>query len=65
MRPPIPLTDAKPIAYAPLADANPRAGSVTLVDFAGSDDWTKTKPFRIALADGSGRARPGMPRAAC
>ena len=49
-----PATDANPIDYTPLADANPRAGSVTLVDFAGADDWTKTKPFRIALADGSG-----------
>jgi hypothetical protein len=48
-----PATDANPIAYAPLADANPRVGSVTLVDFAGADDWTKTKPFRLALADGS------------
>lgn len=48
-----PAVDADPIAYAPLADANPRAGSVTLVDFAGADDWSKTKPFRLALADGS------------
>ena len=48
-----PATDADPIAYVPLADANPRPGSVMLVDFAGGDDWTKTKPFRLALADGS------------
>jgi hypothetical protein len=47
-------TDANPIDYAPVADANPRPGSVTLVDFAGADDWTKAKPFRLALADGSG-----------
>jgi len=46
--------DASPIGYAPLADANPRPGSVTLVDFAGADDWTKATPFRIVLADGSG-----------
>jgi hypothetical protein len=46
-----PATDA--INFAPVADANPRPGSVTLVDFAGSDDWTKTRPFRLALADGS------------
>jgi hypothetical protein len=48
-----PLADAKPIAYAALADANPRAGSVTLVDFASAGDWTKMKPFGLALADGS------------
>jgi hypothetical protein len=48
-----PATDADPIAYAPLADANPRSGSVTLVDFAGADNWTEAKPFRLELADGS------------
>jgi hypothetical protein len=47
-----PATSANPIAYPPLADANPRPGSVTLVDFDGAADWTKTRPFRLVLADG-------------
>jgi len=45
---------ANPIAYLPLEDANPRPGSVTLVDFAGAGDWTEAKPFRLVLADGVG-----------
>jgi hypothetical protein len=48
-----PGASAEPIVYAPVADANPRPGSVTLVDFAGASDWTQTRPFRIVCADGS------------
>jgi hypothetical protein len=49
-----PGASANPIAYPPLEDANPRPGSVTLVDFAGAEDWTKARPFRLVLADGAG-----------
>jgi hypothetical protein len=43
-----------PLAYQPLADANPRAGSAALVSFGGEGDWQNLLPFRLALADGSG-----------
>lgn len=41
------------VPYAPLADANPRPGSATLVSFDGEGDWQKLQPFRLALADGA------------
>jgi len=49
-----PGASANPIAYPALADANPRPGSATLVDFGAAGDWTQTKPFRLALAGGAG-----------
>lgn len=49
-----PAVSANPIAYAAFADANPRRGSVTLVDFAGAADWTTARAFRLVLADGAG-----------
>jgi len=42
---------AAPIPYAPLEDANPRAGSAVLVGFGGGD-WQDLQPFRLALAGG-------------
>jgi hypothetical protein len=49
-----PAASADPIAYVPVADANPRSGSVTIVDFAGAADWTMAQPFRLVLSDGAG-----------
>jgi len=48
-----PAASAVPIVYVPVADANPRPGSVTMVDFAGAADWTKTRTFRVVCADGT------------
>ena len=42
------------INFQPLADPNPRPGSVTLVGFENTPDWLKTRGFRLALAAGSG-----------
>ncbi len=41
------------LKYESLNDANPRPGSVTLVDFDGAQDWQEVQPFRLALADGN------------
>ena len=38
------------LTYAPLADANPRPGSATIISFEGDRDWQGAKPFRLALA---------------
>ena len=43
-----------PAPYQGLVDANPRAGSATLVSFGNSGDWQKLQPFRLALSDGDG-----------
>ncbi|HZY51005.1 MAG TPA: hypothetical protein VFE64_14640 [Devosia sp.] len=48
-----PGSSATPIVYSETADANPRPGSVTLVDFAAAADWTQARPFRIVCADGT------------
>lgn len=40
------------LTYEPLADANPRRGSATIIDFGSSDDWQQRQPLRLALADG-------------
>jgi hypothetical protein len=44
---------AQAIAYDTLDDANPRAGSATLIGFGGRSDWQEVKPFRLALAEGN------------
>jgi hypothetical protein len=49
-----PATSAIPVVYTSVADANPRPGSVTLVDFAGAADWTAARPFRLVCVDGTG-----------
>ena len=48
---------AEDVTYGEIADAQPRAGTATLVSFGGRDDWQQVLPFRLALADG-----PAAPR---
>lgn len=55
-------TSADPVVYPAPHDANPQPTSALVVDFAAVGDWTKSKPFRIALADGAGP--PGWDAAA-
>ena len=45
---------AQPMTYEPIPDAQPRPGTATIVEFGGRSDWQQVKPFRLALADGSG-----------
>ncbi|MCC7451536.1 MAG: hypothetical protein IT324_29270 [Anaerolineae bacterium] len=49
------FADSSVLNYEPLNDANPRPGSVTLIDFNDTGDWRKVQPFRLALADGTHR----------
>ena len=44
----------QPVTYEPVADAQPRPGTATIVEFGGRADWQQVKPFRLAIADGSG-----------
>ena len=45
---------AQPMTYEPIPDAQPRPGTATIVEFGGRSDWQQVRPFRLALADGSG-----------
>jgi len=45
------LTPAGPVAYVPLAAANPRAGSATLLSFGGEVDWRLARGLRLRLAE--------------
>jgi len=45
---------AQPMTYEPIPDAQPRPGTATIVECGGRSDWQQVRPFRLALADGSG-----------
>lgn len=58
------LTPAGPVAYVPLAAANPRAGSATLIGFGGEADWRLARGLRLSLAeppDGAARVPDWAP----
>ena len=42
------------LPFETLDEANPHPGSAALISFGEEGDWQKLKPFRLALADGSG-----------
>jgi hypothetical protein len=45
---------AAPVPYETLVDANPRAGSATMVSYGAETDWQEMLPFRFALEEGDG-----------
>jgi hypothetical protein len=50
------------VAYATLADINPRPGSATLVSFNATDDWQQCTGFRLALAEPAAAAADTRPQ---